>query len=193
MRILTFDIGGTNIKYALCDENFNLSDKHSVPTDAKQGGQYIINKVIGIIEQYENIDRVAGVAGKAEARSYGLSPKISLVGKYPVNNELDGVLVYVGSVALYLVDQNVPGHPFGPGPRCFFGGSEKPVIYQGVRKGYNGNSGNVGAVFSLAYVPDIGQHPLVILHDLALIHSQYLFNEGRSRPATVQHGLLVHA
>lgn len=70
MRILAFDIGGTNIKYALCDENFNLSDKHSVPTDAKKGGQYIINKVIEIIEQYDNIDRVAiSTAGQVDSEN----------------------------------------------------------------------------------------------------------------------------
>ncbi|MDE5996009.1 MAG: ROK family protein [Eubacterium sp.] len=68
MRILAFDIGGTNIKYALCDESFNLSDKHSIPTDAKKGGQFIINKVIEIIESYENIDRVAiSTAGQVDS------------------------------------------------------------------------------------------------------------------------------
>ena len=38
MRILAFDIGGTEIKYALCDESFNLSDKKSVPSNAEEGG-----------------------------------------------------------------------------------------------------------------------------------------------------------
>ena len=68
MKILTFDIGGTNIKYALSDENFNLADKHTIPTDAKKGGQFIINKVIEIIESYENIDRVAiSTAGQVDS------------------------------------------------------------------------------------------------------------------------------
>ncbi len=30
MNILTFDIGVTNIRYALCDEQFRLSDVHTV-------------------------------------------------------------------------------------------------------------------------------------------------------------------
>ncbi|MCI9642492.1 MAG: ROK family protein [Eubacterium sp.] len=68
MKILAFDIGGTNIKYALCDENFNLSDKHTISTDAEKGGQFIINKVIEIIESYENIDRVAiSTAGQVDS------------------------------------------------------------------------------------------------------------------------------
>ncbi|MDE5669862.1 MAG: ROK family protein [Eubacterium sp.] len=68
MKILAFDIGGTNIKYAICDENFNLSDKHTIPTDAEKGGQFIINKVIEIIESYENIDRVAiSTAGQVDS------------------------------------------------------------------------------------------------------------------------------
>ena len=37
MRILAFDIGGTNIKYAICDEKFNLTDRHTVPTEAQKG------------------------------------------------------------------------------------------------------------------------------------------------------------
>lgn len=70
MNILAFDIGGTNIKYALCDENFKLSEKHSVPTDAKKGGQFIINKVIEIIEQYDNIDRIAiSTAGQVDSEN----------------------------------------------------------------------------------------------------------------------------
>ena len=68
MRILAFDIGGTNIKYALCNEEFVLSDKHSIPTDAKKGGQYIDNKVIEIIETYDNIDRIAiSTAGQVDS------------------------------------------------------------------------------------------------------------------------------
>ena len=70
MRILAFDIGGTNIKYALCDENFNLSDKHTIPTDAKKGGQFIINKVIEIIESYNDIDRIAiSTAGQVDSEN----------------------------------------------------------------------------------------------------------------------------
>ena len=50
MKILCFDIGGTFIKYAVCNENFQLSDKKKVPTNAKEGGQVIIKRIIEIIE-----------------------------------------------------------------------------------------------------------------------------------------------
>lgn len=68
MRILTFDIGGTNIKYGICDENFKLIEKHSVPTEAQNGGQALIEKIIDIIETYDNIDRVAvSTAGQVDS------------------------------------------------------------------------------------------------------------------------------
>lgn len=70
MKILAFDIGGTNIKYALCDENFNLTDKHTVATEAKKGGQELVLKIIRIIEEYENIDRVAiSTAGQVDSEN----------------------------------------------------------------------------------------------------------------------------
>ena len=46
MNILTFDIGVTNIRYALCDEQFRLSDVHTVPTRAQQGGQQIMERLL---------------------------------------------------------------------------------------------------------------------------------------------------
>lgn len=70
MKILTFDIGGTNIKYALCDEKFNLTDKHTIPTEAEKGGQVLIQKIINIIEEYDNLDRVAiSTAGQVDSEN----------------------------------------------------------------------------------------------------------------------------
>ena len=68
MRILAFDIGGTFIKYALCNDNFELTEKNKIPTNAKQGGQVIIQRIIDISESYENIDRVAiSTAGQVDS------------------------------------------------------------------------------------------------------------------------------
>lgn len=70
MRILCFDIGGTFIKYGLCDENFNLLEKDKIPTLAENGGQSIIERVIGIIEQYDGIDRIAvSTAGQVDSEN----------------------------------------------------------------------------------------------------------------------------
>lgn len=70
MKILAFDIGGTNIKYALCNEKFVLSDKHTVPTEAEKGGQELIQKIISIIEEYDGLDRVAvSTAGQVDSNT----------------------------------------------------------------------------------------------------------------------------
>lgn len=68
MRILAFDIGGTFIKYGLCNENFEFSEKSKFPTNAQKGGQAIIKNIINMIEQYDNIDRVAiSTAGQVDS------------------------------------------------------------------------------------------------------------------------------
>ena len=70
MRILTFDIGGTNIKYGVCNDKFELTETHKIPTEAQKGGQALIEKIIGIIESYENIDRVAiSTAGQVDSEN----------------------------------------------------------------------------------------------------------------------------
>ena len=50
MRILVFDIGGTAIKYGIC-ENGQLTDTSEVPTQAHLGGRHIMDTVIGLIER----------------------------------------------------------------------------------------------------------------------------------------------
>lgn len=70
MKILTFDIGGTFIKYALCDENFKLTKSSKIPTDASIGGKKIIEKVIEIIKTHKNIDRVGiSTAGQVDSNT----------------------------------------------------------------------------------------------------------------------------
>lgn len=68
MKILAFDIGGTEIKYALCDESFNLTKKKSIPTNAHEGGKRIIERVIEIIKSCDGIDRVGiSTAGQVDS------------------------------------------------------------------------------------------------------------------------------
>lgn len=70
MKILAFDIGGTNIKYALIDEKFKITDRHTIPTEAEKGGQELVIKIISIIESYESIDRVAvSTAGQVDSEN----------------------------------------------------------------------------------------------------------------------------
>ena len=42
MYYLGIDLGGTNIAIGLCDENLNIIDKSSVPTNAKRKAELII-------------------------------------------------------------------------------------------------------------------------------------------------------
>lgn len=69
MKILAFDIGGTEIKYGFCDENFNLSEKNSVPTNAHEGGKRIIERIVEIIKNLGGADRIGiSTAGQVNSK-----------------------------------------------------------------------------------------------------------------------------
>lgn len=68
MKILAFDIGGTEIKYAFCNEKFNLSEKKSVPANAQEGGKRIIERIVEIIKNCGGADRIGiSTAGQVDS------------------------------------------------------------------------------------------------------------------------------
>lgn len=70
MKIITFDIGGTFIKYALCDSEFKLSESTKIPTEAAMGGRRLIEKIIQIIKSHKGIDRVGiSTAGQVDSET----------------------------------------------------------------------------------------------------------------------------
>ncbi len=102
MKIITFDIGGTFIKYALCDENFDLTDSTKIPTDASEGGRKLIEKVIEIVKQHKDIDRVAiSTAGQVDSETGTIVFATETIPGYTdvkikeMVEEATGVLTYV--------------------------------------------------------------------------------------------------
>ncbi len=70
MRILAFDIGGTEIKYALFDEKFNMTESKSIPTNAHEGGKRIVERLVEIVRSYDGIDRVGiSTAGQINSKT----------------------------------------------------------------------------------------------------------------------------
>lgn len=68
MRNLVFDIGGTSIKYGVCQDN-RLTDTKELPTYAKKGGAYILETVISLIQARSDYDAIGiSTAGQVHAR-----------------------------------------------------------------------------------------------------------------------------
>ncbi|WP_026907186.1 ROK family protein [Paucisalibacillus globulus] len=68
MRILAADIGGTSIKLGLSDENGMIDVFEEIDSDAKKGGNYVIEKVIHLMKRYNNFDGIGiSTAGQVNA------------------------------------------------------------------------------------------------------------------------------
>ena len=59
---VAIDIGGTNIKYGLIDQEGQLVESHEMPTEAHKGGPHILQKTKDIVASYLEKAPVAGVA-----------------------------------------------------------------------------------------------------------------------------------
>ena len=57
MKILVFDIGGTAIKYGICQDG-HLEETRECPTEAFKGGPHILNTVCSLAEQYLPFDAI---------------------------------------------------------------------------------------------------------------------------------------
>lgn len=55
------DIGGTEIKYGLIDEQEHFLKKDKMPTQASMGGEAILKKAMGIVREYQKEGCVEGI------------------------------------------------------------------------------------------------------------------------------------
>ncbi|MCX4322564.1 MAG: ROK family protein [Lachnospiraceae bacterium] len=82
MKNLVFDIGGTSIKYGVCQDN-QLTGTEEVPTLAEKGGAHILETVISLIQTHSDYDAIGiSTAGQVHAK--------------------DGYIIYA--------NQNIPGY-----------------------------------------------------------------------------------
>lgn len=57
MKILVFDIGGTAIKYGIC-QNGHLEETRECPTEAFKGGPHILNTICSLAKQHLPFDAI---------------------------------------------------------------------------------------------------------------------------------------
>ncbi len=71
MIILAIDIGGTVIKYGLVDDDNNITQFNEIDSDAKKGGEHIVDTVKNIVSQYKSIcDKVSiSTAGRVDSNT----------------------------------------------------------------------------------------------------------------------------
>lgn len=68
MKNLVFDIGGTSIKYGVCQDNA-LTDMKELPTNAEKGGAHILKTVISLIQAHTDFDAIGiSTAGQVHAK-----------------------------------------------------------------------------------------------------------------------------
>lgn len=68
MKNLVFDIGGTSIKYGVCQDDA-LTDMKELPTNAEKGGGHILETVISLIQAHTAFDAIGiSTAGQVHAK-----------------------------------------------------------------------------------------------------------------------------
>lgn len=61
-KYVAIDIGGTQIKYGLIDDNDSILEQHKMDTNAQLGGSHILSCIKQIVSDYIGKDTISGVA-----------------------------------------------------------------------------------------------------------------------------------
>ncbi|GAA0134402.1 ROK family protein [Paenibacillus sp. YSY-4.3] len=70
MRILAADIGGTNTKLCICDEQGKLEQFQEYTTESRQGGLHVMARLMDKIAEYDDFDAIAvSTAGQVDAEA----------------------------------------------------------------------------------------------------------------------------
>lgn len=87
--ILTIDIGGTNIKYGLCDANGNIQQKGEYPTlDTTEG---IVQSICDLQFEYNGIAiSMPGILNEDHSKAF-ITGKLSFLSNYPLKDRLEGI------------------------------------------------------------------------------------------------------
>ena len=69
MKILAIDIGGTAIKYGLVSEDFEILESFEIPTEAHLGGPHLMQKIMGIVDEYAEQVSCVGISTAGQVNS----------------------------------------------------------------------------------------------------------------------------
>lgn len=101
MKVLVFDIGGTAIKYGLCDNGVMINNDKT-PTEASKGGEHIVELLLEIAGRYNGFDAIGiSTAGQVDAGSGSIKYANSNIPRYTgtklreILEDRFGVPVYV--------------------------------------------------------------------------------------------------
>lgn len=72
MKILVFDIGGTAIKYGICQDG-HLMETSECPTEAYKGGPHILETICTLAEQSSHLMPSASAPPVRSTRKKGIS------------------------------------------------------------------------------------------------------------------------
>lgn len=160
MKILTLDVGGTEIKSALLS-NGKTENYNETPSDGKLGGPYVLQNIINIIDSYQNNYDAIGIstAGQVDSEQgviiyandnipnyTGTKLKEFIQNKYHkpvfVENDVNAAAIGEGTIGAGKNEKDFLCLTYGTG----IGGSI--IINKKVYKGSSGVAGEMGHIIT---------------------------------------------